>query len=180
MKTASFITVFSLLIFVGCSNQQTYPERSLDEISQANFYAYVFADAYEVTHQWTKSVKLWSFNKHCSDFFSEDTWNPLYIIYNNTSGDNLEIRISPQDALWNLNKITTTVDINTAWIPSHSGEYYKNDNGLVQIKIKDFWNMDVIISSRLSLDSLVGLIENLTYFGPPVTNVSNPWANSCS
>jgi hypothetical protein len=166
-------------MFAACDNQQSFPERSVDEISHVGFYAYVLSDPYETEFHWRKTIKLWSFDKHCSGFFSEDTWNPIYITYTQGMTESFELRISPQDAIWDRSKDTKQIGIDASWIPNRQGEYYEADNGLRFIRIKDSLGMDVIVSSTLEINTLIRLIEHMEYVGPSYTTVINPWEAAC-
>lgn len=179
---ANILLVFllgNILYLIGCCNTQFVGERSIDELSQAGFYVYVFPDAYEIQSDWRRVVKLSSFNKQCSGFFSEDTWNPIYVTYSNGSDSAFEIRISPQDAIWDMSKTTKIISLDVDWIPTNQGEYYLTETNQINIKAKDIFGMDIIFTSNLSADTLAELIKRLEYKGPSLTTVNDPWQAAC-
>jgi hypothetical protein len=173
------LIALGLLLTSRCSNLSSDPVRSIDELSQAGFYAYILPSSYENELGWTRIIKLSSFDKQCSNFFSEDTWNPIYISYTANNQRILEIRISPQDAIWDLSKPTHPIDINATWIPIRQGEFYFTDQGQTFIKVKDNFGLDVIFSSTLSPQATVEIINWLEYAGPEENEVTNPWQTAC-
>jgi len=160
-----------ILFLAGCSN---HPQRTVNELLYRGFYVYQLSE----TDDWSSEITLWSFNKHCSGSLTEDKWNPIQIRFINEDIGSFDVRISPQDAIWNPAIEGNSIELNSDWIPSESGEYYQMDNGLIQIKVKDVHNMDVIISSMLGLDVLMPLIEDLHYVNSRNT-VTDPWAEIC-
>ena len=164
-----------MLLVAGCSTLRDYPQRTVDELLDRGFYVYQLG----INDDWSSEVTIWSFNKHCSGSLTEDKWNPIHITFTNEDIGSFDIRISPQDAIWNNSIEANSIELNADWIPSMSGQYYQLDTNLIVIKVKDAHNMDVIVSSMLGLDVLVLLIEDLHYIHSPEQTVTDPWAETC-
>jgi hypothetical protein len=181
MKTLFLILCSALifLMFTACANQGNNTERTVEGIKNAGFYIYSFSSQYESQNTWKKVIKLTSFTDQCHGFFSNDTWNPIYINYIDASSNSFEIRISPQDEIWDSSKTTTEIPLNTNWIPDHKGEYYSMQNGGTAIKAKDSFGMDIIITSFLKSSVLADFIAHLEYYGADPATVSNPWKSAC-
>jgi hypothetical protein len=172
-------SVFSLLSLAACGSSTTSSGRSVDELKNAGYYVYAFPDQYESQHTWSKVIKFGSFDDQCKDFFANDNWNPIYVNYTDGSQNTFEVRISPQDRIWDSSKTTNEVTLNAAWIPEHKGVYYLTQNGGTVIKAKDSFGMDVIVTSFLSPTALADLISSLEYDGPNRSTISNPWQAAC-
>lgn len=173
------ICLIVLSILSGCASLLNNDERSVNELANAGFYVYAFPDKYENQNHWKKIIKLSSFDSQCADFFSNDNWNPIYIDYTDDQKDAFEIRISPQDAIWDKNVTASTIPLEATWIPTQKGEYYSSGNGGTIIKIKDKYAMDVIISSYLSPQMLADIITHLEYHGANPVLGTNPWKDNC-
>jgi hypothetical protein len=175
-----FVLWFStIFLLVACDSVLSNHERSIEELSQAGYYVYILSDDYQNRFGWDRVVSMWSFDKQCSGFFSEDTWNPISAIYRNDPGDFFEVRISPQDAIWDVSKPANTISLDVQWIPSGEGTYYITDSGQVSLMIEDNFGMDVVVSSNLQLNYIIDLINQLAYIGPNPATVNNPWQAVC-
>lgn len=154
-------------------------ERSIAELARAGFYAYILPSTYQPEAHWQRVIEMWSFDYQCSNFFKEDTWNPIWIRYIKRDASEIELRISNQDALWDLGRPAKKVALDAAWTPSREAEYYSPDGGGTYLHIKDRFGMDVVISSWLPPETLVDFAEHLEYAGPDPATVQNPWDAYC-
>lgn len=165
------------VIFASCNSN---PIRSLPAIINAGFYIYQFEEGYESANGWEKTIQIWSFDKHCGNLFSEDDWNPIQITYTNHAQTHFQIRISPQDAIFDVSQSMNSIALDADWIPNHTGDYYIGSGGETQLRIKDRFGMDVIISTFLSPKELPNLIDKLHYFGPDLESSDDPWKAHCN
>lgn len=171
-----------VLTFSGCNWLTDFDNLSIEALEREGFYVYVLPTNIVNEMSLTRNIRMTSFDAHCSqDFADENTWNPITINYTDNSGKHiLYVSISPQDALFDLTRETSTVSIEADWILNREGEYYtaNDENGIV-MKVKDSNGLDVVITSTFPLDQLVRLIESLEIVGQVHENELNAWEFAC-
>ncbi len=174
------VLIFAMIILLPASATKIDShQRSIVELASAGFYVYILPSRYESDAHWQRVIAMWSFDYQCSSFFKEDTWNPITISYLNRMADEIEISISPQDALWDLGRQVKKIALKADWVPSHEGEYYSPDGRGTYLRAKDRFGMDVVLTSWLPPEKLADFAENLEYAGPDPSTVQNPWDAYC-
>jgi hypothetical protein len=151
---------------------------AIQELSEKGFYAYILPEKTQEQLGLDRKISIYSFDWHCGRS-RENNWNPLKITYTNASDRAIfSVTISPHDVLFDESKESYTVTLDLPWIPTHKVVYYNLQNG-VEMKAKDLFGLDVVISSGLNIDDIVSLSRQLEYVGADSDRITNPWDVVC-
>lgn len=169
------VYITALAWTVGCSpTHPLYP--TYEELTRRGFYIYVLPESEVEQRGWLQTVSIWSWDRHCKGIELSETFNPISVTYREQEGTRPEfvITIGPWDMAWDYRKPTTEVNLDTPWALDGTAVYYTNAN-YIRFKFQDRFGIPVQISSRLSINEIVELINQLEYIGPPPETVTNPW-----
>ena len=168
-----------LFMTAGCS--EAHPlHPTYEELTQRGFYVYVLPESEMEKHEWSQTVSIWSWDRHCKGVESSETFNPIRIRYNGPRSG-LTLLLGPWSMYWDYREPTSDTKLETPQAMDGSAVYYvinEDDNDYVHLKFKDRFEIPVQVLSNLPITEVVRLINQLEYIGPPPETVTNPWEYS--
>jgi hypothetical protein len=181
LKSALVSLCIVSLVAVGCSKDHPlYP--SYEELTQRGFYVYVLPKNEVERRQWSQTVSIWSWNKHCRGIETSETSNPIRIRYDG-SQSGLTLLLGPWSLYWDHRESTSEVELETPWTIDGRAVYYEineDDEDYIHLRFKDRFGIPVQVLSNLPIAEVVQLINQLEYVGPSPRTVTNPWdASRC-
>lgn len=178
-KSTLAVLCVVLVVAAGCS--EAHPlHPTYEELTQRGFYVYILSESEIEKHEWSQTVSIWSWDRHCKGGISGGS-NPIHISYDGQQEQpGLLLVIGPWNTLWDYRKLTTKAELDTPWAMDSVGEYYTID-GYSRLKFEDRFGITVQVGSCLPITEVVRLVNQLEYIGPPPETVTNPWDYSkCS
>jgi len=177
MHVAAVLLLCIVIYLVGCSSPSDLEpfHPSYDEIRDAGFYIYALPDKNVSNRNWTESIWILSFDRHCNAIYSGfEAYNPIHVNYRNEAQETvLAIQIGPWTAPWRSDEFVTPIALNTS-IAKDNLAYGNTDASHPAIRFIDQYDVSVIVSARLSLAELSQIVSELEYIGPPALTTS-PW-----
>lgn len=175
-KSTLVVLCIVLIVAVGCS--EAHPlHPTYEELVQRGFYVYVLPEKEIEKHEWSQTVSIWSWDRHCQGTEASETFNPIYVRYNGPRSG-LTLLLGPWSMYWDYREPTSEARLETPWAMDGSAVYYVIDeegNDYVHLKFKDRFEIPVQVLSNLPITEVVRLIDQLEYIGLPAEIVTNPW-----
>lgn len=168
-----------LIMTMGCSGSSRPLHPSYDELKQRGFYVYILPEREIERRKWSKTISLWSWDRHCRGIGAE-TFNPISIPYQGPEGiTEFEIEIDPWDVVWDYNQPTTKVKLATPWAANGLAVYYTEEGqdyrNYIYLRFEDRFGIPVRVTTYLPITEVVSLIDQFEYVGPLPELVTNPW-----
>lgn len=172
-------------VLTACSedNQNTEIHLSEAKLAEEGYYAYIIPRSFEKVLGLKRDIYIYSLDIHCNQSSASGQGSPLVISYKDSNGYNkLSIQITPYLVLPTPTEEFFSANVNSQWTLEQSIPYYINSDGYIVYSFVDLFGMYVAISiskdyfKRINLGKLM---KSLTYIGPPVETVNNPWVDRC-
>jgi len=156
-----------------CEKHPKYP--TYDELTQRGFYVYVLPESEVERREWSQTISIWSWDRHCRGYEVTETSNPIHVRYDGLQSS-MTLRLGPWSLYWDHREPTTDVKLDSPWAMDGTAVYYTitEDNKVyVRLKFKDRFGIPVYVSSNLSITEVVQLLNQLEYRGPNVIKLTN-------
>ena len=166
--------VLTLIVLGGCS--QTQPiHPSYESLTEHGFYVYVLPKAELQQREWQETVSIWRYDFHCQ---YDDAPNNLHIIYiDKASQMELELIVGHWSEVWDWNKETIIVPLNTNLAPDGSAAFYRTSDASVALMFEDQFGIQVQVWSDFAITETIELVNQLEYIGPSPDTITDPWDN---
>lgn len=173
LRTRMLLCAIMLMILYGCAEKHPL-HPSYEELKQRGFYVYVLPERELDKYEWTQTISIWSWDRHCKGIEWTENFNPIRIEYVNTE-KYLFIIIGPWNMYWDSSQKMLQMEIDTRWAKDRFATYYMLDDGIIHMRFEDSFGINVQIISNLPVDEIKSLVSQLEYIGPPPELVTNPW-----
>jgi hypothetical protein len=166
--------LLTLIVLCGCS--QTQPlHPSYESLAEQGFYVYALPKAKLQQREWKETVSIWGYDFHCQ---YNDAPNNLHTTYKDKADQiKLELIIGHWSEVWDWNKETIRVPVNTNLVPDGNATFYYRSDASVALRFEDQFGIQVQVWSDFAITETIELVNQLEYIGPSPDTIIDPWDN---
>lgn len=166
-----------VLLAIGITQcSKSYPlHPTYSELINKGYYVYVLPEHEIRNREWTETVSIWSWDRHCHGTEISETANPIYVIYkDNTHQVKFQLTIGLWNMTWNHNQTKNQTQLDTQWASTGTAEYYTIDN-YTKLRFEDKLGILVQVGSQMPITEVISITNELRYIGPFSDTITNPW-----